>query len=78
MRVLLDENLPHQLRELFENNWERNAEKQETLISMYRDGDIEKSSDSELEDVRKWHITNLLKLKEVFQPEIEKALETLR
>ena len=57
--------------------WERNAEKQETLISMYRDGDIEKSSDSELEEIRKWHIANLLKLKKAFQPEIEKALETL-
>ena len=57
--------------------WERNAEKQETLISMYRDGDIEKSSDSELEEIREWHIENLLKLKEVFQPEIEQALEIL-
>ena len=57
--------------------WERNAEKQETLISIYRDGDIEKSSDSELEEIREWHIENLLKLKEVFTPEIEKALETL-
>ncbi len=57
--------------------WERNAEKQETLISIYRDGDIEKSSDSELEEIREWHIENLLKLKEVFQPEIERALETL-
>ena len=33
--------------------------------------------DSELEEIREWHITNLLKLKEVFQPEIEQALETL-
>ena len=57
--------------------WERNAEKQETLISIYREGDIEKSSDSELEEIRKWHIANLRKLKKVFQPEIEKALETL-
>ena len=56
--------------------WELNAEKQETFIFVYHDGDIE-SSDSELEEIRKWHIENLLKLKEVFQPEIEKALETL-
>ena len=56
--------------------WERNAEKQETFIFVNHDGDIE-SSDSELEEVRKWHIKNLLKLKEVFQPEIERALKTL-
>ena len=31
----------------------------------------------ELENIREWHITNLLKFKEVFQPEIEQALETL-
>ncbi len=56
--------------------WERNAEKQESFIFIIHDGDIE-SSDSELEEIREWHTKNLLKLKEVFLPEIEQALETL-
>lgn len=56
--------------------WERNAEKQETFIFVHRDADID-STDSELEEIREWHIKNLLKLKEVFQPEIEKVLKTL-
>ena len=46
-----------------------------STISVYRDGRIE-SSDSELEEIRQWHIKNLLRLKEVFTPEIERALET--
>lgn len=57
--------------------WERNTEKQESFIFVLHDGNIE-SSDSELEEIRKWHITNLLKFKEVFHPEIETALETLK
>ena len=56
--------------------WERNAEKQETFIFVHRNADIE-STDSELEEIRKWHIKNLLKLKDVFQPEIEQAVRTL-
>ena len=56
--------------------WQRNADKQETFIIVSRDGSIE-SSEDELKEIREWHITNLLKLKEVFQPEIEHALETL-
>ncbi len=32
---------------------------------------------SELEGIKEWHIENLLKLKKVFQPEIEQALEAL-
>ena len=56
--------------------WERNAEKQETFIRIYCDGSIE-SSDSELEEIRKWHVENLLKFKKVFTPEIEQALEVL-
>lgn len=57
--------------------WTRDAEKSLSRIAISCDGDIE-LSDGELEEIREWHITNLLKLKEVFQPEIEKALETLR
>ncbi len=56
--------------------WNRAAEQKASWLAVYREGDIE-APDSELEEIRKWHIENLLKLKEVFQPEIEKALETL-
>ncbi len=59
-----------------ELEWQRNADKQETFIIVSRDGSIDASED-ELKEIREWHITNLLKLKEVFQPEIERALETL-
>ena len=56
--------------------WTRDAEKSLSRIAISRDGDIE-SSDSELEEIKQWHIENLLKLKEVFQPEIEQALKIL-
>ena len=56
--------------------WNRAEEQQYSLVGVSRDGNIE-LSDDELEEIRQWNITNLLKLKEVFQPEIEKALETL-
>ena len=56
--------------------WNLADEQQISWIGVSRDGSIE-SSDSELEEIREWHIKNLLKLKEVFQPEIEKVLETL-
>ena len=55
--------------------WTRDAEKSLSRIAISCDGDIE-LSDSELEEIREWHIENLLKLKAVFQPEIEQALET--
>lgn len=56
--------------------WTRDAEKSTSRIAVYRDGGIE-LSDSELEEIREWHIKNLLKFKEVFTPELEQALETL-
>ena len=56
--------------------WNRAEEQQTSSLAVYRDGSVE-SSDSELKDIREWHITNLLKLKEVFQPEIEQVLKTL-
>ena len=56
--------------------WQRLDEQQRSWIAISRDGNIE-LSDDELEEIREWHIKNLLKLKEVFQPEIEKVLETL-
>jgi len=56
--------------------WERLDEKRASRIAIYRDGMIE-SSDSELEDIRKWHIENLLKIKKVFTPEIQQALREI-
>ena len=56
--------------------WERLDGKKRSTISVYSDGDIE-SSDSELEEIKEWHITSLLKLKEVFAPEIKRALRTI-
>ena len=54
----------------------RLEERKHSTISIYRDGDID-ASDSELEEIREWHIQNLSKLKEVFTPEIKRALETI-
>ncbi len=56
--------------------WERLDEKRASRIAIYRDGTIE-SSDSELEEIRTWHIENLLKIKKVFTPEIHKALKKI-
>lgn len=56
--------------------WERLDEKRASRIALYRDGVIE-SSDSELEEIRKWHIENLLKIKQIFSPEIKQALRTI-
>ena len=49
--------------------WERLDDNQASRISIYREGSIE-SSDSELKEIRKWHVEKLLKLKEVFGPEL--------
>lgn len=59
-----------------ELDWIRDQEKSLSRIAVSRDGSIE-SPDDELEEIREWHIENLLKLKEVFHPEIERALETI-
>lgn len=82
-RIKIFNTLENRKREIESNfdyplEWTRDAEKSlsRIAISRDRDGDIE-LSDSELEEIREWHIENLLKLKDVFQPEIEKALETL-
>ena len=56
--------------------WNRADEQQNSWVGISRDGNIE-LSDDELEEIREWHIENLLKLKKVFQPEIEQALKTL-
>ena len=59
-----------------ELEWERREGRKHSTVSIYRDGDID-ASDSELEEIREWHIQNLSKLKEVFTPEIKRALETI-
>ena len=56
--------------------WERRFGQKCSIIAIGCHALIE-SSDSELEEFRQWHIQNLLKLKEVFTPEIERALETI-
>lgn len=76
MRVLLDENLPHQLRSILLGGIEA------VTVSYLgwkgiENGELLRIAADELNEIREWHITNLLKLKEIFQPEIERALETL-
>lgn len=56
--------------------WNRAEEQQSSWVGVSRDGNIE-LSDDELEEIREWHIENLLKIKKVFQPEIEQVLKTL-
>ncbi len=56
--------------------WNRDQEVSLSTIAISCDGSIE-STNSELEEIREWHIENLLKLKEVFQPKIERILQTL-
>lgn len=56
--------------------WERLDEKRASRIAIYRDGII-KSSDSELEEIRQWHIKNLLRLKDVFSREIQEILRKI-
>ena len=56
--------------------WERLDAVRYSLIAVYRDGTIE-SSEGELQEIRVWQVENLLKLKEVFTPEIKRALETI-
>lgn len=54
--------------------WERLDDKRASRIAIYREGVID-TSDGELEEIRKWHIENLLKFKKVFQPRIKMALK---
>jgi len=54
--------------------WERLDEKQASRIAVYREGSIE-SSDSELEEIRQWHVNNLLKFKKIFSLEIKRIIE---
>ena len=58
----------------FTFEWERLDDKKSSRIATYREGSIE-SPDSELEEIRKWHIENLLKLKKILIPEIRRLLK---
>lgn len=54
--------------------WERLDDKRSCRVALYCDGSIE-ASDSELEQLRKWHVENLLKMKEVFIPHIQNIMK---
>lgn len=56
--------------------WTPNQEVSLSRIAISREGSID-MTDEELRKIREWHIENLLKLKQVFQPEIERVLVTL-
>ena len=51
--------------------WERLDDKRACRITLYRDAVID-SADNELEQIRQWHIDNLLKIKEIFFPVVQK------
>jgi len=53
--------------------WERKDDNNSSRIAIYKEGTIEASPD-ELEGIRSWSITNLLKIKKVFLPEIAQIL----
>lgn len=57
--------------------WNRRDDIKICIIGFGRDGDIE-SDTRTLESIRAWHVENLLKFKEVFTPEIQRAHETLQ
>ena len=56
--------------------WERLDEKRASRIAVYQDGIIE-DPESELKEIKEWHIENLLKIKKVFTPEIKSALQKI-
>ncbi|MGE4488861.1 MAG: DUF4268 domain-containing protein [Kiritimatiellales bacterium] len=56
--------------------WERLDNKRASRIAVYRIGTIE-DSDAELEEIRKWHIQNLLQFKKAVIPEIQNTLNAL-
>ena len=51
--------------------WERLDDKRACRIVLYRDAVID-SADNELEQIRQWHIDNLLRIKEIFFPIVQK------
>lgn len=57
--------------------WDRRDDIGASRIYIERDGNIE-SDARVLESIRAWHVENLLRFKEVFTPEIERALMKLQ
>ena len=59
-----------------ELGWYRRDDITRSYIGLWREGDID-SDERALAPLKAWHIENLLKLKEVFTPEIHRALDRL-
>ena len=57
--------------------WERREDILKCSIILEREGNIESDARA-LEAIKAWHIQNLLKFKEVFTPEIQRALDKLK
>ncbi|MDE0484330.1 MAG: DUF4268 domain-containing protein [Candidatus Poribacteria bacterium] len=55
--------------------WLRSPEKQESTIIFAREGNVNWENTDALNEIHKWCIDNLLKLKEVFDPKIEEAMQ---
>ena len=60
-----------EIEELFGESlsWERLDDKKASRIATYTDGSID-DPDSELENVKAWHIGKLLKFREIFGPRL--------
>ena len=56
--------------------WHRLDEKQACVIRLKQDGSVKLSemSEQEINELRQWHISNVIKIKSVFNPLIKKAL----
>jgi hypothetical protein len=54
-----------------EFTWERLDDKRACRITLYCDAVID-MADNELEQLRQWHIENLLKIKKVFLPRLQR------
>ena len=57
--------------------WELFEKRSRCVIRLEGKGSV-KSDPRVLETIRAWHIQNLLKFKEVFTPEIQRALDRLK
>ena len=55
--------------------WLRSPEKRESKIIFAREGDVNWEDTDALNEIHKWCIDNLLKLKEVFDPKIKEAVQ---
>jgi hypothetical protein len=56
--------------------WERLDDKRACRIALYCDAVID-AADSELEQLRQWHINNLLKIKKIFFPRLQSIVKTI-